>query len=155
MVISVLSRYRCRSSHQNHAQAWIRGQQFQNVNSQHAVIYIIEDHLLKRGENPNKKGFIIFDTNQYKLLFNTNGEGITTIKHPNKNRIKLHIIQKEIISNITHKTIITALEDLNQLSLNMILSLRKLDNIDYSTGLQHAFWCQQYINSNIYINEMN
>ena len=117
-------------------------------------LLIVEDQLLMVGENAHKYGFIMFDREQLKLLFNCSDAEITTSIHDSNDRLKCHLISKSVLSNICKDSIKSAVNNLRISSVEEIKAVRN-EEPSYRNGRIHSFWLQQQANSAMYLLDNN
>lgn len=122
--------------------------------SENGFLLIVEDSQIPIGEKAYQNGFIVLDEAQLKYLFNITAkdEGFITQAFKTKERLKAHLIPKKFLTNISATTRTKALESLNKQAADEIAKLRG-GPTDYKTGHKHAFWVQQFANTQLALNE--
>lgn len=110
---------------------------------ENGILLIIEDQLIPVGEKAYQNGFLVFDKEQFKKLFNIPDYGV---KAERNGRLKAHYIEKKFLKNMTHETKKEAIESLKTRAKDKITEIR-LQDTSYENGKLHAFWTQQLANS--------
>lgn len=118
-------------------------------------LLIIEDHVIPYGEHAHSHGFLVYDTNEFKALFNQ-----TEVKckiHKRNDRIKAHYVTKKMLENVNQDSLRKSLIALKNNSKKQIKDIREHSAIDssFSKGKQMAFWAFQYINSESALDEFD
>lgn len=109
-------------------------------------LMIIEDQVIPKGERAYKEGFIVFDKAEFKELFIL--DDYVCNVHPQNERLKLHIIPKTALLQVTADTKQKALEShINKAKRN--IELLRGENASYINGKLHAFWTQQFANASL------
>ena len=119
-------------------------------------LVIIEDHQIPKGELAHNNGFTVLDTEQIKILFDikSNDAKFEFSISKENNRIKAHYIPKEYLSRISEETRFSALKSLNRQAKSKLREIRQLEK-NYSNGIIHGFWLEQYANSSLCLSEIS
>lgn len=111
-------------------------------------LLIIEDRFLPKGENANEFGYLIFGTEETKILLNSlSSINLRLEEAEYKDRIIFNAFKKDDI-NPTEDSVINSIKKLNENCYNNIKLLRKTDK-DINQGRRHANETQLYINSQL------
>lgn len=118
-------------------------------------LLIVEDCRIPTGELPHKNGFVVLNTLHLKKLFSIGEKESKFIAHDaridepsQRNRLMAHLIPSSYLQNISHESIVIALEELKKSAIEKLKELRGKDPT-YSNGLAHAFWVQQLANAEL------
>lgn len=107
------------------------------------ILLIIEDQLIPVGEKAYQNGFLVFDKEQFKKLFNIKDY---YVKEEKEGRLKAHYIEKKYLKNITNESKKEAIKSLEIRAKDQITKIRE-GNPSFENGKLHAFWTQQLANS--------
>ena len=120
-------------------------------------LLIIEDYLMPVGEHAHEYGFIVLDSEPIKDLFQIeDGDGYEVIHGPDKykDRIRAHKVPAKCLPRINTESRAKALRSVEKLAKEKISAIREQPQKDYKSGLQHAFWVQQYANVNLALQDL-
>lgn len=128
-----------------------------NLLNENGVVLIVEDSQIPIGEKAHQHGFIVFDEAQIRELFDIGGaEDFVSQPHPKNQRLKAHLVLKKYLSNISDKTRKEAIKSLNEKAKEEIERLRLIQpqKITFKQGREHAFWVQQFANTQLALDAM-
>ena len=109
-------------------------------------LMIIEDQVIPKGEKAYKEGFIVLDKAEFKELFKL--QDYECFLHPENERLKLHVIPKNALLQVTPESKAQALSSHIEKAKREINSLRS-QTPSYANGKKHAFWTQQFTNASL------
>lgn len=110
---------------------------------ENGILLIIEDQLIPVGEKAYKNGFLVFDKEQFKKLFNIPDYDV---KEERNGRLKAHYIEKKYLSNMSNESKKEAIKSLEIRAKEKVTEIRSQE-ASYENGKLHAFWTQQLANS--------
>jgi energy-coupling factor transporter ATP-binding protein EcfA2 len=133
---------------------------FSSVNSPFKLLkpegylIIVEDQLLAIGEKAHSKGFLVYDSMEFKKLFRIKAADNYSVKDQRGDgRLKAHFIPAIILGRTSKQSIHESLEVLNQNAKDEIKRLRQQDP-SFKSGKQMGFWSQQLANSALALEEL-
>jgi len=118
-------------------------------------LFLLEDNLMPHGERAHEFGFIALDKEAIDWLFQAEST-LEKIKHASaNNRLHASLIPCCILCNITHESQKKAIKSLQKQAKKKVqeIPLQSQTNT-YKSGLEYAFWSQQYINITLAIEKM-
>lgn len=117
------------------------------------AIVIIEDLVLRKGEMPNKNGYLVFNPDELIHLFSLSQEPVLIeSKHEKyKKRLMCAVIAKENIGHIDKYCLQKALNKLKERSYNTLIELREGQSAEI--GRNYAFYLNQFLNAEISLND--
>ncbi len=144
----------CNVLHEIPPQDWIElfSNDIDNLLNENGEVLIVEDSQIPIGEKAHQHGFIVFDEAQIRELFCIGGgQDFISQAHPKNQRLKAHLVPKKYLSNITTETREAAIKSLNNKAKEEIRKLRALspESIGFKQGREHAFWVQQFANTQL------
>jgi len=122
-----------------------------SILKENATLIIIEDHLIPYGEKAYDNGFLVFDEDEFKMLFTLDSYKVDSQK---EGRLKAHFFEKDFLTNVSETTIHSALSSHLSNSIRHIKELRKKTKPDFKDGQLHGFWTQQFLNCNLMLKDM-
>lgn len=125
-----------------------------SILKKNGVFVIIEDLVLRKGEMPNKNGYLVFNPDELKLLFNLNKLPILieSKEEKYKNRLMCSVISRSNIGVLNNSNLNKAVTRLKERSLKNAVNLRNGDNCE--EGRNYAFYLQQYMNAELTLKEL-
>ncbi|MFM0500714.1 AAA family ATPase [Paraburkholderia caffeinilytica] len=127
--------------------------------SDDGYMLIVEDTILPRGELAHGCGFIILEAEALRVMVGApeipTDMFVSSTVSKYQQRLQATLIAKKLLSNITHQSIVGALEAQRGFSLNAIRSLRSESSRPiYDSGRRHSFYAQLITNLMMAIEEM-
>jgi len=121
--------------------------------SKDGYLLIVEDHLIPVGEKAYREGFLVFDEESLRILFNINENDNFNSKPCNdreyKDRLIIHFIPKQCIKRVSNQTIFNAVNNVANYALKKIVELRDRKEKNSKYGREHAFWTMQFTNASL------
>lgn len=119
-------------------------------------LLIVEDQLIPVGEKAYQKGFLVFDTLQFKKLFKIKEEDTSykCFDARDDGRLKAHLIPKEYLKRITATTREESIQTLAEIAKSKIEEIRTKEP-SYKNGKLYGFWLQQFANSQFALDELS
>jgi ABC-type cobalamin/Fe3+-siderophores transport system ATPase subunit/SAM-dependent methyltransferase len=117
-------------------------------------LLVVEDQLLAVGEKAHSRGFLVFDSLEFKKLFKIKeSDGYTVDDHKGDGRLKAHRIPQQVLGNIDPGSRVAAIEALRASAKAEIRRIRN-EPPSYKNGKLHAFWAQQLANADLSLEEL-
>jgi ABC-type multidrug transport system ATPase subunit len=131
--------------------------------SDEGVLLVLENSEMLTGENAHKFGFLAIDSESIKKVFQNNA--IVCISNqlplpsnvsPEKiRRVQAHVIGRENIPNVSQKSILEMLNNIQQKAIAEITNIKKSDKKDLVQGKKLGFFYQQYASSSMALDEIS
>lgn len=123
--------------------------------NRNGTLLIIEDQLLPVGESPHSKGYIVLNSEQMRILFNTSSDkGYGVWYDDSRKRLAAHIIPARDIANVSDETKNKAIKSLFYMAKENIEEHRMSGEISFAAGRKHAFWVHQLANATLALGSM-
>ncbi len=114
-------------------------------------LFIMESNTLKLGEKIDEAGYLFFNEDQLKILFNINNQYSDLLYFRMDKSCNYVVIPKAIMKPVTPRSLKSAVENIIETSFNKIIELR-LNSDNYSSskfGTLTAFYSVLHINAKI------
>ena len=119
-------------------------------------LLIIEDQLIPIGEMAYKNGFIVLDTPSIRVLFSADGGEYSSTDFRGDGRLKAHSITKACLAKVSaHSRVKALVEHLNLSKANILEMRGRKHEPTYVDGRLHAFWVQQFANTNLALEQLD
>lgn len=116
-------------------------------------LILVEAEELRYGEKPYMEGFLVVQEPAVKILLKGADVRCDHCKHPYE-RVARYQIPKEALLNVDSDSVSAAAEEISRISLEKISQLRRegVQNKQWLSGVQLAFWTHQYANVQLFRN---
>lgn len=116
-------------------------------------LLIVEDHVMKFGENAHEYGYLVLDTASLKDLFKVLGDDAHILVDVRKDRLKAHLIPKEKVKAVDKDSVKSSVESHLEFSQDKIDAFR--NGSESGDGRKFAFWLVQYANATMALKAFN
>lgn len=116
------------------------------------ILLIIEHQVLNYGEMAHSKGFLMFDKEEFKCLFecsdNDEGSKYHVKVEESNQELKAHYIHKDLLRRVSADSIKRSIDKLKESAIEEIRKVKKQE-ATLKNGRKLAFWSQQLANASI------
>lgn len=112
--------------------------------------FLVEDYVLAAGERAHRFGFLLLDRAELKLLFAAGDHEIQSFDHPKqqyRNRLKTHVMARDVIARMTLETIVEALRSLRDRSFSEAREHHANEDRSAESGHKLAVSAHQHLNA--------